>query len=84
MECNDNSVRPRTCSLVPFGNFLEDVGKSPVTGWRWRRDGFITTINVAGKVYVTQDEIERFEKRAIAGEFSKPTRAPRREKEVCS
>lgn len=65
--------------MVPFGKFLEDLDKSAVTGWRWRQDGFITTVNVAGKVYITEDEIRRFEARAIAGEFSKKSNAPRRE-----
>jgi len=67
--------------LVPFSGFLADIGRSAVTGWRMRQSGVITTLNVAGKVYITQDEIRRFEERAIAGEFAKPTHAPRRVKQ---
>ncbi len=76
---NEKQFNARACSLVPFGKFLADIDKSSVTGWRWRRDGFISTVNVAGKIYVTEQEIRRFEARAVAGEFSQKAHAPQRE-----
>ncbi len=79
MNCKENDSSPRSCSLIPFGKFLEDVGKSSVTGWRWRKAGFIATVNVAGKVYISEEEIRRFEARAIAGEFSRMANTQRRE-----
>jgi hypothetical protein len=84
MDSNDNSVKPRTCSLVPFNRFLSDLGKSPVTGWRMRQAGLINTVNISGKIYVAEQEIRRFEERAAAGEFAKVSHAPGRKKEVVS
>ena len=46
-------------------------GVSLVTGWRWRKKGWVETLNIAGKLYITGDEIDRFNQRAKDGEFSK-------------
>ena len=67
---------------MPFSGFLADIGRSSVTGWRMRRAGHINTINIAGKVYVHEDEIRRFEARAVAGEFAKKAHVPLRQKGV--
>ncbi len=80
MNCAEDQIKTRTCSLVPFGNFLADLGKSSVTGWRWRRAEFVKTLNISGKVYISRDEIQRFEQRAAAGEFAKAAHVPRRAK----
>lgn len=80
MLCNEKQFKSRTCTLVPFGKFLADIDKSSVTGWRMRRTGLINTVNISGKVYVTEAEIHRFEERAVAGEFAKAPHAPRRQK----
>jgi hypothetical protein len=58
-------------ALVPFNSFLKQNGRSPSSGWRWRKNGFIQTINISGRLYVSQDEISRFRARAAAGEFAK-------------
>lgn len=42
-----------------------------MTGWRWRKKGWVETLNIAGKLYITGDEIDRFNQRAKDGEFSK-------------
>jgi len=42
------------------------------TAWRMRRKGWLKTINIAGKPYLTLDAIQEFERRAVAGEFSQP------------
>jgi hypothetical protein len=66
-ELNDNS-------LVPFNSFLKSNGRSASCGWRWRQQGWITTVNIAGRLYVSQDEVDRFQQRAAAGEFAKRSR----------
>ncbi|MFZ0615522.1 MAG: hypothetical protein WAN16_03615 [Chthoniobacterales bacterium] len=58
-------------NLIPFDAWLASLGKSRVTGWRWRNAGLVKTVNVFGKLYVTREEVTRFETRAIAGEFSR-------------
>ena len=58
-------------NLLAFDRWLKDIDRTPATGWRWRKRGWIKTINVCGRLYVSRDEINRFETRAAAGEFSK-------------
>lgn len=73
----DQEAKP---AIQAFGNFVRRAGVSPITGWRWRRNGWIETLNIAGRVYVTDVAIERFRRRAVAGEFSRPHPVPSRRK----
>ncbi len=57
--------------LRVWSQWLQDIGIAPVTGWRWRRRGWITTVNLAGRQYVSAEAIAEFERRADAGEFAK-------------
>ena len=34
---------------------LEQVGVTPCTAWRWRKKGWLKTINIAGRQYLNQD-----------------------------
>ncbi len=56
--------------LKPWAEWLREAGVGPVTGWRWRKRGWITPVNISGRLYVAAEEMERFEKRAAAGEFA--------------
>lgn len=67
-------------NLVAFDRYLESVSVTPTTGWRWRRRGWIKTVNIAGRVYVERSEIADFERRAAAGEFSQVHRTPVRKR----
>ena len=64
--------------LLAFDRWLKDIDRTPATGWRWRKQGWIKTINVCGRLYISRDEINRFETRAAAGEFSKTHVTPKR------
>jgi hypothetical protein len=64
--------------IILFGVFLDSLGVTAPTGWRWRNFGWINTINIAGRVYVSREEIERFQQRAASGEFSRTHKAPNR------
>jgi hypothetical protein len=55
---------------TPWHKFVKDIGVSRTTAWRWRKVGFIETVNLAGKPYVTRSEIDRFNSRLAAGEFA--------------
>ena len=50
--------------------FLRESGLSPATGWRYRRKGWLETIVIAGRHYITREAISRFNARAAAGEFA--------------
>lgn len=67
--------------LVSVASFCRGIGRSPVTAWRWTKLGWLDKpVNIAGKPYLTREAIEKFTRRAAAGEFAKAPHAPRREK----
>ena len=61
---------------VALDKFLHESGFSPVTAWRYRCKGWLSTINIAGRHYITRAAIAEFNKRAQAGEFAKAPRKP--------
>lgn len=63
-------------TLVAYERYLEEIDKTKATGWRMRQRGWINTINICGRLYVTRAEIAKFEARAAAGEFSKVHKTP--------
>jgi len=50
--------------------FTEQSGLSSVTLWRFRKKGMITTVMIAGRHYITRQEIARFNARLESGEFA--------------
>lgn len=40
--------------------------------WHPAQKGWIETVNICGRVYVTQESVKRFYEGAKAGEFAKP------------
>ena len=68
------------CNLFPFEGFLRGRNLTRTTGYRYRKQGLISVCNIFGRLYVTREEIENFERRAIAGEFSKRAKTPKRAK----
>jgi predicted site-specific integrase-resolvase len=60
---------------------VEQVGVTPCTAWRWLKRGWLKTVNIAGRQYLTQEAIDEFHHRASAGEFSQVNKVPSR-KEV--
>jgi hypothetical protein len=75
----------RNAGLMALNKWLDLVGIHPVTGWRFRRRGWIQTVNIAGRQYVTPEAIAEFTRRAEAGEFAQEHKAPgRRHEEVAA
>jgi hypothetical protein len=75
---SERVLEQHASNLTALDRWLKDIDRAPVTGWRWRKLGWIQTINICGRLYVSRDEIKRFEKRAAAGEFSKIPKTPSR------
>ncbi len=70
---------PITASnLVAYDQWLASLPISAATGWRWRKRGWIPTINIAGRVYISRRAIAEFEGRAAAGEFAREHKTPKR------
>ena len=62
--------------MVSFDAWLNSLNRTRCTGWRWRKNGLVSTHNVFGKLYITRDEIARFEKCALSGKFHKEAVVP--------
>lgn len=86
MGQNTNQTATTTETVIPspgirsFSRFTKAVGISDITGWRLRKRGLLKTINIAGRLYITDTEIERFIQRATTGEFSQDTTSQLRPK----
>ncbi len=74
-------LQTTSSNLLLFGRWLKDLGRSECTGWRWRKNNWVSTLNLAGRIYITRAEILRFEQRATRGEFSLEHKVPRKGKE---
>jgi len=46
------------------------------TAWCWRKRGWLKTVIIAGRQYLTQEAIDEFHRRASAGEFSQASKVP--------
>ena len=56
--------------LVSFNKWLEQMGVTPTTGWRWRKKGILHTTNIYGRLYISESDAAEFFNRATAGEFT--------------
>jgi hypothetical protein len=79
---NHNANTPSIDSEPPIAldKFIEQSGLSAVTLWRYRRAGWLNTLNICGRHYLTRAEIARFNLRAAAGEFAREPARPNRRK----
>jgi hypothetical protein len=64
--------------LIAYDAWLASLPISAATGWRWRKRGWIPTVNIAGRVYISRSAIAEFERRAAAGEFAQEHITPKR------
>jgi hypothetical protein len=71
---NASSLR----AVVSLSKWMEQVGVTACTAWRWRKKGWLTTVNIAGRQYLTQAAIDEFNHRAAAGEFAQAPKVPKR------
>jgi hypothetical protein len=62
---------------IALDKFIEESGLSACTIWRYRRKGWLRTVNLCGRHYVLRSEIARFNARAAAGEFAKAFNNPK-------
>jgi predicted site-specific integrase-resolvase len=63
---------------MSMDRFCEQMGISAVTAWRWRERGWLKTIVIAGRRYITREAIADFNRRAVAGEFAGEIHNPSR------
>ena len=65
---------------IALDRFIERIGITDTTAWRWRKCGRLNTINIAGRLYIAAKDLREFNRRAEAGEFAKNHVAPKRKK----
>lgn len=51
--------------------YRRQLGVSKTTLWRYRRNGWLKTINVLGKLYITRESIAEFEAMMCSGQLAK-------------
>jgi hypothetical protein len=64
-------------AVISLSKWMQAVGITACTVWRWRKKGWLQTINIAGRQYLTQEAIDRFQRRAVSGEFAQVHKVPR-------
>lgn len=58
--------------LTSLRKFRADLTVSPSTPWRWIKSGWLDQpLNIGGRLYLTREMIEKFKRRAAAGEFAR-------------
>jgi hypothetical protein len=57
--------------LHAFDSYRRRVGRSKTTFWRYRRQGWLPTVNIHGRLYLTRAAIEEFEAAAKAGHLAR-------------
>jgi hypothetical protein len=71
METKRNSTgQNSTLGLISLSAWLKQIGRSDTTGWRWVKAGWLHPLNIAGRPYLTAEDIRQFQERATTGEFS--------------
>lgn len=63
-------------AIISLNAWREQVGVTACTVWRWRKKGWLKTVNICGRLYLTQESINDFYQRAQMGEFSQTHKAP--------
>lgn len=62
---------PPNSTFISLSRWCQLTGIAPVTAWRYRKRGWLRTLNICGRVYVTAASIHAFLQRAEAGEFAR-------------
>lgn len=62
--------------LLAASKVRREMGVSETTFWRWRRRGWLKTVEIAGRCYVDPEDLEEFRRRARAGDFALSSAGP--------
>jgi len=78
VNTTSQQTAPANRPIISVNRFSQEAGISPITAWRWRRKGWLATVNIAGRPYLTGEAVADFLRRAEAGEFAQEHKVPRR------
>jgi len=65
---------------IALDRFIQTVGITDTTAWRWRKKGWLETRNIAGRLYIAPKDLREFNRRMEAGEFAQEHKTPKRVK----
>lgn len=65
---------------ISLDAFIQRMGVTDTTAWRWRKRDWLKTTNILGRQYVMPHAVREFNRRAEAGEFAKEHKAPKKKK----
>jgi hypothetical protein len=72
MNSKFTQTNPELASgVISLSTYRRELGRSKTTLWRYRRNGWLKTINVLGKLYITRESIAEFEAMMRSGELAK-------------
>jgi hypothetical protein len=60
----DRQSIAKTPAIISLSKWLRDMGRSDTTGWRWCRAAWLHPVNIAGRPYLTREDIQQFQARA--------------------
>lgn len=65
---------------IPFAldRFIQNMGITDTTAWRWRKRGWLNTKNILGRVYIMPKDLREFNRRMEAGDFAQEHKTPKR------
>jgi hypothetical protein len=63
-------------ALISLSAWVERVGVTACTVWRWRQKGWLQVTNICGRLYLSPEAIRAFNERAQRGEFAQVHKAP--------
>jgi hypothetical protein len=61
---------------VSLERFMTEFGVSPATCWRYRKRGWLETLVICGRHYVSRAAIVEFNRRAACGDFAGAVQCP--------
>jgi hypothetical protein len=53
--------------LISLDAFRRSIGRYKTSLWRYRRRGWLPTVNILGRLYVKRSDISKFETAAASG-----------------
>lgn len=68
----DASDHPTPGSLVALDAYRKSIGRSKTSIWRYRRRGWLPTVNILGRLYLRRSDISAFEAAAERGSLARP------------
>jgi len=67
---------------MALDRFIEQIGITRTTVWRWERNGLLKTFLIYGRRYISAEAVDEFCRRAEAGEFAGNRNVPKPWKRV--